>query len=154
MKNYIKKMNFYHSLIFFLMANIFSLIIDQTKNLTVSPLICLLLILSIGISHGSLDHIKGQKLLNTLKINNIYFFYIGYIFIAICIIVIWLIFPIITLTLFLFVASYHFGKEDTVFLINNHLSFNQILYLVRLNYIWFCSARQKNYLALTNFMVN
>jgi Brp/Blh family beta-carotene 15,15'-monooxygenase len=113
------------------MANIFSLIIDQTKNLTVSPLICLLLILSIGISHGSLDHIKGQKLLNTLKINNIYFFYIGYIFIAICIIVIWLIFPIITLTLFLFVASYHFGKEDTVFLINNHLSFNQILYFLK-----------------------
>ena len=64
MKNYIKKLNLYHSLVFFLLANIISLIIDQNKDLIISPIICLLLILTIGISHGSLDHIKGKKLLD------------------------------------------------------------------------------------------
>ena len=68
MKNYIQKLNLYHSLVFFLAANVFSLIIDQNKSLSISPIICFLLILTIGISHGSLDHIKGKKLLNILKI--------------------------------------------------------------------------------------
>ena len=131
MKKYIQKINLYHSLIFFLLANTFSLIIDQSKNLNVSPLICLFLILTIGVSHGSLDNIKGKKLLKIFKINNINFFYISYIFIGISIVVVWLIFPIITLTLFLFVASYHFGKEDTDFLINNQLLFNQICYFLK-----------------------
>ena len=79
MKNYIQKLNLYHSLIFFFVANIFSLIITQSKNLIISPVICLILILTIGISHGALDNIKGKKLLSILKINNIYIFYIFYI---------------------------------------------------------------------------
>ena len=77
MKNYIKKINLYHSLIFFLSANTFSIIIDQSKNLIVSNINCLFLILTIGISHGSLDHIKGKRLLNNSKIINslsIYYF--------------------------------------------------------------------------------
>ena len=74
MKKYIQKINLYHSLFFFLIANTFSLIVDQNENLNISPAICLFLILTIGISHGSLDHIKGQKLLNLLKINNMYLF--------------------------------------------------------------------------------
>ena len=65
MKNQLKKINFNHSFIFFLFCNIFSLIILKFENLVFSPLFCLLLILSIGVSHGSLDHIKGKKLLNS-----------------------------------------------------------------------------------------
>jgi len=131
MKNYIQKLNLYHSLIFFLIANAFSLIIDQNTNLIISPLICLLLILTIGISHGSLDHDKGKKLLNTLKIANMYFFYLLYIFIAVLIIILWLMLPTTTLILFLIVASYHFGKEDTDFLTNNNLSLNQLFYFLK-----------------------
>ena len=131
MKNYIQKLNLYHSLFFFLLANFFSIVIDQSKNLTISPIICLMLILTIGISHGSLDHIKGKKLLNIMNINNIYFFYIFYIFIGISIIIIWLIFPSITLIFFLLVASYHFGKEDTNFLTHNDLPFKQIFYFLK-----------------------
>ena len=82
MKNYIQKLNLYHSLVFFFLANFFSLIIDQKKDLIISPIICFLLILTIGISHGSLDHIKGRKLLNILEIDNIYFFYFSYIFLG------------------------------------------------------------------------
>ena len=131
MKNYIQKLNLYHSLIFFLIVNVFSLIVDQNSNLIISPLICLLLILTIGISHGSLDHNKGKKLLNILKITNMYFFYLLYILIGVLIIILWLIFPTTTLVLFLIVASYHFGKEDTDFLTDNNLSFNQLFYFLK-----------------------
>jgi beta-carotene 15,15'-dioxygenase len=131
MKNYIQNLNLYHSLIFFLIANFFSLAIDLNKNLSISPIICLLLILTIGISHGSLDHLKGKKLLNRYMIKNIYLFYFSYIFIGSLIIVIWLIFPATTLILFLLVASYHFGKEDTDFLINNKKLIHQIFYFFK-----------------------
>ena len=131
MKNYIRKLNLYHSLIFFLLANIFSIIIDLNKNLVISPIICFLLILTVGISHGSLDHIKGKKLLNMFKINNTFIFYFLYILFSLVVIIIWLISPATTLILFLFVASYHFGKEDTDFLINNNLSINQIFYFFK-----------------------
>ena len=63
MNNQIKKINLYHSLIFFLFCNIFSVIIFKLSNLNISTLFCLLLILIIGVSHGALDHIKGKKLL-------------------------------------------------------------------------------------------
>ena len=131
MKNYIQKLNLYHSLVFFLLANVFSLIIDQKKDLIISPMICFLLILTIGISHGSLDHIKGRKLLNILEIDNIYFFYFSYIFLGLAIIILWLLFPAITLIFFLIVASYHFGKEDTNFLINNDLPYSLIFYFFK-----------------------
>ena len=62
MNNQIKRINFNHSFIFFLFCNIFSLITFVNNNLTISPLICFLLILSIGVSHGSLDNMKGKKL--------------------------------------------------------------------------------------------
>ena len=131
MKNYIQKLNLFHSLIFFLISNAFSLIIDQNKNLIISPLICLLLILTIGISHGSLDHDKGKKLLKTLNIANMYFFYLLYILIGVLVIIFWVMFPSITLVLFLIVASYHFGKEDTDFLADNNLSLNQLFYFLK-----------------------
>ena len=131
MKNYIQKLNLYHSLVFFFLVNIFSLIIDQNKDFIISPLVCFLLILTIGISHGSLDHIKGRKLLDILKIDNIYFFYISYIFFCFFIIIFWLMFPATTLFFFLVVASYHFGKEDTSFLINSDFSYGQIFYFLK-----------------------
>ncbi|MBD1156984.1 Brp/Blh family beta-carotene 15,15'-dioxygenase [Pelagibacterales bacterium SAG-MED20] len=131
MKNYIQKLNLRHSLIFFLLANFFSIIIDQNKNLIISPLICLLLILTIGISHGSLDNIKGKKLLNILGISNIYFFYSIYILISFLVIIIWFFFPILTLVSFLVVASYHFGKEDTNFLVIDNSLTNQIFYFLK-----------------------
>ena len=131
MKKNIQRLNLYHSLVFFLIVNIFTVIIDQNKNLIISPIICLLLILTIGISHGSLDNIKGKKLLNILKIDNIYFFYSSYILIGFSILVIWLLLPTTTLLVFLLVASYHFGKEDTDFLANNKLTSNQIFYFLK-----------------------
>ena len=131
MNNEIKKINLNHSFIFFLFSNIFSLIILKFNNFNISPLICLLLILTIGVSHGSLDHIKGKKLFNILNIKKISIFYFSYILIAISVIIIWTIIPSISLIIFLIVASFHFGKEDTQFLINENSYFNQLLFFFK-----------------------
>ena len=76
-------------------------------------IICFFLISIIGVSHGALDHIKGYKLIKIYKINNKYFFYPVYIFCCLLVVFFWIIFPSVTLILFLLVASYHFGKEDS-----------------------------------------
>ena len=131
MINEIKKINLNHSFIFFLLSAIFSLITFKTDNFSISPLICLLLILTIGVSHGSLDHIKGKKLLNILNIKKISIFYFSYIFIAILVIVIWTVIPSISLIIFLIIASFHFGKEDTQFLINENSYLNQLLFFFK-----------------------
>ena len=131
MNNEIKKINLNHSFIFFLFSNIISLIIFKFNNFSISPLICLLLILTIGVSHGSLDHIKGKKLFNILNIKKISIFYFSYILIAISVIIIWVIIPSISLIIFLLVASFHFGKEDTQFLINKNSYFNQLLFFLK-----------------------
>jgi len=131
MDNVIKKINLTHSFIFFLFSNIFSVLIFKLKNFNISPLICLLLILTIGISHGSLDHVKGKKLFNILNISKISIFYFSYILIAILVIIIWIKIPFISLMCFLLVASYHFGKEDTQFLMNENSYFNQLLFFLK-----------------------
>ena len=131
MNNTSKKINFNHSFIFFLVCNIFSLIAFKFNTLTISPFICLLLILSIGISHGSLDNLKGRKLFQIFKIKEFYIFYLAYILIAITVIILWILIPYVSLIIFLTVASYHFGKEDTQFLIVENSYYNQFLFLLK-----------------------
>jgi len=73
---------------------------------------CLFLILTVGISHGALDDIKGYRVLKYYKVKNKYMFYFSYIFLAFIVILIWFFFPTFALVLFLIVAAYHFGRED------------------------------------------
>ena len=127
----IKKINFKHSFIFFLFCNIVSLPFIKAHNLSISPLICLLLILIIGVSHGSLDHIKGRKLLKIFQINNIITFYTSYFLLAVTIIILWVLLPTVVLIAFLIIASFHFGKEDTQFLIDNNSYLNQFLFFLK-----------------------
>ena len=131
MNNRSKKINFNHSFIFFLFCNVFSLINFKINTFTISQFICLLLILSIGVSHGSLDNIKGRKLFQILEINNFYVFYLAYILIALIVIILWIFIPYVSLIIFLMVASYHFGKEDTQFLIIENSYYNQFLFLLK-----------------------
>ena len=131
MSNRSKKINFNHSFIFFLVCNIFSLIAFNFSTLSISPFICLLLILSIGISHGSLDNVKGRKLFQIFEIKKFYIFYLAYILIAIIVIILWILIPYVSLIIFLTVASYHFGKEDTQFLIVENSYYNQFLFLLK-----------------------
>tara|TARA_B100000700_G_scaffold10175_1_gene10432 strand:- start:115 stop:1008 length:894 start_codon:yes stop_codon:yes gene_type:complete len=111
------KINFYHSLIFFNICIFFSAFEYLRSNSLL--IISLLLILSIGISHGSLDHIKGKKLLKILGFKSSVIFYFGYIFVGLITILIWLFFPKFLLFLFLIVAAFHFGKEDSEFISKN-----------------------------------
>ena len=128
MNNRIKKINLNHSFIFFLFCNIFSLITFKINNFIISPFICLFLILSIGISHGSLDNVKGRKLFQIFGIDNFFIFYLSYIVIAVIVLILWTIIPHISLVIFLIVASHHFGKEDTQFLIKENSYLNQLLF--------------------------
>ena len=127
----IKKINFKHSFIFFLFCNIVSLPFIKAYNLSISPLVCLLLILIIGVSHCSLDHIKGRKLLKIFQINNIITFYTFYFLVAVTIINLWVLLPTVVLISFLIIASFHFGKEDTQFLIDNNSYLNQFLFFLK-----------------------
>ena len=121
--------NFKHSIIFF---NLCILISPLYLMLNYEPIIlCLFLILIIGISHGSLDNIKGEKLLRSFGIKSDVLFYFIYTMISFLIIILWLIFPNTVLLLFLIVAAYHFGKEDTVFSFKKKFLISEILFFLK-----------------------
>ena len=125
----IKKINFYHSLIFFNVCIILSAIgFLRDNNLTI---LCLFLILTVGISHGALDNIKGKKLLKYLDIKSISTFYIAYVLISLSVIIIWIMFPNSLLFIFLIVAAYHFGKEDSIFLDKEKKIYDEVLYFLK-----------------------
>ena len=128
MINY-NQINKYHTILLFLLSLSFLILkIDfQAKNITI---VCFFLIATIGVSHGSLDNFKGNKLLKILKIKNKFLFYLIYIFVSLAVIGSWLIFPLLTLAIFLIVAAYHFGKEDSVFgKVNKFKLLNLLLFL-------------------------
>ena len=108
-----KKIDFIHSLIFFNFCIMLSAVnFIQNENFLI---FCLFLIILLGISHGSLDNLKGKKLLRIYKIKQIEKFYFSYICLSIIVIFLWILFPKFLLVIFLLIASYHFGKEDTVY---------------------------------------
>ena len=131
MNNQIKKINLNHSFIFFLFCNIFSIITFKITYFVISPLICLFLILSIGVSHGALDNLKGRKLFQIFGISNFFIFYFSYVLISLIVIVLWIIVPTISLMIFLILASHHFGKEDTQFLMSENSYLNQLLFFLK-----------------------
>ena len=87
----------------------------EANNFT--NLMCFFLIITFGISHGALDNLKGKKLINYFGYKNIIIFYLSYILISLFVILLWITFPTLILSIFLLVACYHFGKEDTAFLL-------------------------------------
>ena len=124
-----EKINFIHSIIFF---NFCILISPLYLILNFEPVIfCLFLILILGISHGALDNIKGAKLLKLFGYKHLVSFYLAYIFISLLIIIFWLIFPNTILLLFLVVAAYHFGKEDTVFSFRRKFFISEFLFFLK-----------------------
>ena len=111
------KINFNHSLIFFNLC-IFLSAIEYLRNNNLI-IVSLFLILTIGISHGSLDNIKGKQLLKKLGFKSSIIFYFGYLLISLITVFTWILFPNFLLLLFLIVASFHFGKEDSEFINQN-----------------------------------
>ena len=106
-------------------------ILKDIQTNSVTNVICLFLILTIGISHGALDHLKGQKILKFFKIENSLLFYIAYILLGFLIIILWFLFPTFTLVIFLIVACFHFGKEDTDFLFKEKKIWYNLIFLTK-----------------------
>ncbi len=122
-------LNLKHSIIFFNFCILVSPFYQQLNNVLI--ILCLFLILIVGISHGALDNKKGEKLFQLLGFKLNVLFYLSYIFISLIIIFTWLILPNIVLIIFLIVASFHFGKEDTVFKIRKNFLLNEILFFFK-----------------------
>ena len=121
--------NFKHSIIFFNLCILLSPLNAMfSVELTV---LCLFLILTIGISHGSLDNIKGRKLLKVFGLKSEYIFYLTYLGISSIIILLWLFLPNIVLLFFLIVACFHFGKEDTVFYVKKKIFYGEFLFFLK-----------------------
>ena len=125
----INKINFFHSIIFFNICIFFSAFEILRDNSFI--VFSFFLILTIGISHGALDHEKGKKLLKIYKIKSTEIFYLTYIGIAIFVILIWILNPILLLSLFFIVAAYHFGKEDSDFIKFNNRKYLEIFYFLK-----------------------
>ena len=124
-----EKISFRHSVIF---LNFCILISPFYFMINFEPIIlCLLLILILGISHGALDNLKGKKLLKLYGYRSSISFYLTYILISLFIIFFWLIFPNFVLFLFLIVAAYHFGREDTVFYFKKKFFISESLFFLK-----------------------
>ena len=124
-----EKINFRHSLIFF---NFCIFISPFYFLLNFEPIIfCLILILILGVSHGAFDNVKGEKLLRLFGYRSLFSFYLAYIIISILIIFFWLLFPNTVLLLFLIVAAFHFGKEDTTFSFRGKFMIAEFLYFLK-----------------------
>ena len=108
------KINYKHSLVFFISC-IFISSFDYLRSNSFY-FICFFLILILGVSHGALDNIKGKKLIKIYRISNIAYFYLIYVLFGLGIITLWILIPSGLLLLFLVIASYHFGKEDSEFI--------------------------------------
>ena len=129
----IKKVYGQHTFYFSVLTIVLSIITLATggniefSNELIVPFVCLFLILSVGISHGAMDNYKANKI---LKINKI-IFYLIYALISLLVIIFWFFFASLTLLVFLLVASYHFGREDTSFLNIENSNFDQLFYLIK-----------------------
>ncbi len=125
----IDKINFRHSILF-LILSVFITSFDYFRN---SPFlfVCLVLVASIGISHGALDNMKGAQLLKIFDMKSMLTFYVGYSAISVLVICLWFLSSTFLLFLFLLVASYHFGKEDSEFLFQSKKFYLDILFFLK-----------------------
>ena len=131
MHNKICRLSSKHSGFFLIFVSIliFLSIFFPVSEVSLLTIYCFFLVATIGVSHGSLDNIKGEKLLKIYKIKNESLFYLAYIFLACVVIMIWNFLPSFSLIIFLLVAAYHFGKEDTqLFLETNYSKKGVTLY--------------------------
>lgn len=74
-------------------------------------------IISVGISHGAIDHIISSALFNlSYSFRDQIYFYFYYFAMMLIMIFFWLISPPIALLLFLAISIYHFGEADLEYL--------------------------------------
>lgn len=128
LKKYFTNINY-----FFFVFIIFLLLIEDLVNLTVTIkyIICFFLIATIGISHGAYDSHKGLIFLNKkIKFSKL-LFYLTYISLVLFVFIIWYLNPKISLTIFLIISSFHFGKEDLEIYITRIFKFRSIIFFLK-----------------------
>ena len=67
-----------------------------------------------GLAHGSLDVLIAKKLNIIVTKSQLYFFILGYLLISLFIVLLWIIVPNLSLSMFLIVSAIHFGISDTI----------------------------------------
>jgi len=79
-----------------------------------SILLFLIVMLSIGIPHGSVDHIIAFINPNARKFDSKLIFYTTYISLIVFNIILWVISPFLGLLVFLIISCYHFGETQVI----------------------------------------
>ena len=79
-----------------------------------SILLFLIVMLSIGIPHGSVDHIIAFINPKARKFNSKLIFYITYLSLIVFNIALWIISPFLGLLVFLIISCYHFGETQVI----------------------------------------
>ena len=74
----------------------------------------LIVMLSIGIPHGSVDHLIAFINPKARKFNNKFTFYIVYLSLIALNVFFWIIDPFLGLTIFLLISCYHFGETQVI----------------------------------------
>jgi len=74
----------------------------------------LIVMLSVGIPHGSVDHIIAFINPKARKFNNKFIFYLTYLSLITFNIILWIISPFIGLFVFLIISCYHFGETQVI----------------------------------------
>ena len=103
-----------HSILFIFITSLSMLmsLFNGYLNAYIINILCFILIITIGASHGAFDKSKGKKILNHFKIRRTFVFYFLYITTIFSIILSWVYIPHILTFLFLLISVYHFGGED------------------------------------------
>ena len=79
-----------------------------------SILLFLIIMLSIGIPHGSVDHIIAFINPEARRFNSKLIFYIVYLSLILINIILWIISPFLGLLIFLLISCYHFGETQVL----------------------------------------
>ena len=79
-----------------------------------SILLFLIVMLSIGIPHGSVDHIIAFINPNARKFDSKLIFYVVYLSLIVFNIILWVISPFLGLLVFLIISCYHFGETQVI----------------------------------------
>ena len=88
-------------------------------------------IITFGISHGSLDQVKGATLLKYYNIENKYLFYLCYILTGAFFFFIWYLQPTLFLVSFILLGAYHFGKDDCYLMQIKENIFTNLIFLLK-----------------------
>jgi len=79
-----------------------------------SILLFLIVMLSIGIPHGSVDHIIAFINPNARKFDSKLIFYVVYLSLIVFNIILWVLSPFLGLLVFLIISCYHFGETQVI----------------------------------------